>query len=154
MSDLSFIVSQIKPIFIKDFSDRFINRYVAEDEMIYILPKDSNSVMISKHFEHICNQGIFPSIIEKYDAMTHDVYVCEKSENIGELSLKELNDLSIRFESLHEGGHAIDIQDFLIEKTNNRYVVRPTGFLQDQFSVLFRYSVNKNNMDLEKIKYS
>jgi hypothetical protein len=154
MTDLSFLVEQVNPNFSIDFSDLFINRYVTEDSMIYILPKDSNSVITSKNFEFISNQGIFPLILEKYDAITHDLFVCEKTESINSYSLKELEDLIVRFHSLHSGGYSIDIQNFMIEKTKTRYVVRPTGFLQDQFSLLFRYAVNKNNIDINKLKYS
>jgi hypothetical protein len=153
MTDLSFLVNQIRSIFEKDFSDYFINRYVTDDEMIYILPKDSNSTMIDSNFKIISKNGIFPKIKESFDAITHTIFVCEKTQPIVDINIKELDDLKLRFECFHQGGHAIDIQNFLIEETDHRYTVRPTGFLQDQFALLYRYSVNKNMMDLNKLYY-
>ena len=124
-------------------------RYIADNDMIYILYKNSQYEMNAKDFILLSKQGVYCPIIKSYDADDLMIFVCDKPNN-EDYSYKQLEDLKIRINRLHQSGYSID-GNIEPEVVNNRLVIKPSGFLVNQFSILYLKGVNSNNNAIEDL---
>jgi len=125
-------------------------RYIADDNMIYIVYKSSQYEMNSRDFVLLSEQGVFCPIIKSYDADDLMVFVCDKPSNNKSFSYDLLADLKIRINRLHQSGYSID-SNIEPEFVNDRLVIKPSGFLVNQFSILYQKGINTNNNDIEDL---
>jgi hypothetical protein len=131
--------------------------FFTEKYDIYYLPLISQLTMTYKEFKYLSSFGIFPIIIEKYMLDNSSmILLCEKILPIekNKSLINKLLDLKIRLERLHQAGFSLDtVIPLQIYSTsdNDRVVIKPNGFLLDQFSDLYQKGVNHNIIDIDNI---
>jgi hypothetical protein len=130
--------------------DSIPKRYIADDHMIYIVYKKSEYEMNSNDFILLSKKGIYSPIIKSYDVDDLMMFVCNKPTRYIKSTFIKKQDLKIRINRLHESGYSIDgiIEPEIVD---DRIVIKPSGFLINQFSILYQKGINSNNSDIDDI---